>query len=267
MDCTDIKAMLSGLIDGEVDPTTRHDAERHLAGCESCRRMVDEAERLDEKVATEASSYQAAGGWPSACEGAVLSATVYADGRRAPGRWTTWLGWLAAAAALALAVTVWVLERQGVPRVVIPEVVANAGSSPRVIQATYRPGPELRSSVYDGELPAETLVGSVLTREDAESLDAASQLLGLLPETAPDLEHIRGIIEYDELLPRLAEVRQRLGPGDSVAVLAVESILSAIVASPLSAERLGELREMVDGLELVARLGEISARGPSGSSL
>ena len=266
MDCTDIKAMLSGLIDGEVDPPTRHDAERHLAGCESCRQMLDEAERLDEKVAAEAGSYQA-GGWSKALEDAVLIRTVYGDGRSATGRWTTWLGWLAAAACLTLAVIISVLAREGGPPVVIPDFVADAGSSPRVIQAAYRPGPELRSSVYDGELPVETLVGSVLTREDAEALDAASQVLGLLPEAASDLQHIRGIIEYDELLSRLAEVRQRLEPADGPAVLAAESILSAIVAGPLSAERLAELREMVDGLKLVGRLGAISARGPSGSSL
>ncbi|MHC4106502.1 MAG: zf-HC2 domain-containing protein [Planctomycetota bacterium] len=266
MDCTDIKAMLSGLIDGEVDGTTRHDAERHLAGCESCRQMVDEAERLDERVAAEAGSYQA-GGWSKELEGAVLSRTVYADGRRATGQWTTWLGWLAAAASLALALTIWALERQGSPPVIIPGSAVQVRSSPRVFPATYRPGPELRSSVYDGELPVETLIGPVLTREDAEALDATSQVLALLPEMATDLEHVRGIIEYDELLSRLAEARQRLEPGDGPAVLAAESILAAIVAGPLSAERLAELREMVDRLKLVARLGAISARGPSGSSL
>lgn len=266
MDCTDIKAILSGLIDGEVDPTTRHDAERHLAGCESCRQMLDEAERLDEKVAAEAGSYQA-GGWSRALEGAVLIHTVYGDGRSATGRWTTWLGWLAAAACLTLAVIIGVLAREGAPPMVIPDFVAGAGSSPRVIQATYRPGPELRSSVYDGELPVETLVGSVLTREDAEVLDAASQVLGLLPETASDLAHIRGIIEYDELLPRLAEVRQRLEPADGPAVLAAESILSAIVAGPLSAERLAELRVTIDRLELPARLRAISDRSQPASSL
>lgn len=266
MDCTDIKAILSGLIDGEVAPTTRHDAERHLAGCESCRQMLDEAERLDEKVAAEAGSYQA-GGWSRALEGAVLIHTVYGDGRSATGRWTTRLGWLAAAACLTLAVIIGVLAREGAPPMVIPDFVAGAGSSPRVIQATYRPGPELRSSVYDGELPVETLVGSVLTREDAEVLDAASQVLGLLPETASDLEHIRGIIEYDELLPRLAEVRQRLEPADGPAVHAAESILSAIVAGPLSAERLAELRETIDRLELPARLRAISDRSQPASSL
>ncbi len=266
MDCTDIKAMLSGLIDGEVDPTTRHDAERHLAGCESCRQMLNEAERLDEKVAAEAGSYQA-GGWSKALEGAVLIRTVYAEGRRATGRWTTWLGWLAAAACLTLAVIISVLAREGGPPVVIPRFASGPDNSPRVTQAAYRPGPELRSSVYDGDLPVETLVGSSLTREDAEAIDAAAQVLGLLPETASDLEHIVRIIEYDELRPRLAEARQRLRPNDGVTVLAAELVLSAIVAGPPSAERLGELRETIEQLELPALLRAISDRSQPASSL
>ena len=50
MDCTDIKAMLSGLVDDELDAPTRHQAERHLANCKACRSLVSEAERKQTEI-------------------------------------------------------------------------------------------------------------------------------------------------------------------------------------------------------------------------
>ena len=54
IDCTDIKVLLSGLVDDEVDEPTRYRAERHLADCADCRRILDEMESLNHLIALEA---------------------------------------------------------------------------------------------------------------------------------------------------------------------------------------------------------------------
>ncbi len=48
--CEDISAVLSGLLDGELDSDTQHRAEVHLAQCDACRAIVDGAEALDGAV-------------------------------------------------------------------------------------------------------------------------------------------------------------------------------------------------------------------------
>ena len=40
MQCPDIKALLSGLVDDEIDGETRHLAERHIATCRPCRALL-----------------------------------------------------------------------------------------------------------------------------------------------------------------------------------------------------------------------------------
>ena len=58
MDCTDVKALLSGLVDDEVDGDVRHAAERHIAGCAGCRTLLDEAEALDALIRAETESLE-----------------------------------------------------------------------------------------------------------------------------------------------------------------------------------------------------------------
>ena len=51
MDCTDIKSLLSALLDDHLDAPTLHRAERHLSACLSCRNFVGDAERNDRLIA------------------------------------------------------------------------------------------------------------------------------------------------------------------------------------------------------------------------
>ncbi|MEE8507779.1 MAG: zf-HC2 domain-containing protein, partial [Myxococcota bacterium] len=146
MDCTDIKALISGLLDGELGESTRHLAERHLAECKSCRARLDEVERLDRRVAAEAEGHVEARGLPATFEGEVLSQTVYAEGPRR-GRWTNWLGWLAAAASLGLAITIGMLNGRDAGEAAGPEKAL-----------AYLTGGELKSSVFDGDLTEEILL-------------------------------------------------------------------------------------------------------------
>ncbi len=111
MDCTDLTAILSGLLDDEVDSATRHEAERHLAECARCRTMVGRAESLDMSLRAAAHSWGRTEPLPPSLVESVLRRTVGDPQRiRLAIRRTRGLalaGWLVAAAALALAATAW----------------------------------------------------------------------------------------------------------------------------------------------------------------
>ena len=91
LDCTDIKAMLSALIDDEADDADRYRAERHLAGCRECRELVSEAERNDALVATAVAGDDLPGGIPAGFEAAVLTRATSVDRIGAARRWSVWL--------------------------------------------------------------------------------------------------------------------------------------------------------------------------------
>lgn len=115
-DCTDIKATLSGLIDDQVDAETRHLAERHLSECAECRALMSQAEGLDDLIAMDAAAFSPKR-LPDGFAESVLNRTVYARMYENAGfSWTNWLGWVAAAACLCLAATIWFLDRQSIPR-------------------------------------------------------------------------------------------------------------------------------------------------------
>ena len=117
MDCTDIKALLSAIVDGELAADQRHRAERHLAECADCRTVVGDTEHADMLVAIAVGP---GGGHadrlPEGFEAAVLARTVFA-GRRdsAAYRLRSWLGWLAAAASIVMAVVLWPVDRSPRP--------------------------------------------------------------------------------------------------------------------------------------------------------
>lgn len=290
MDCTDIKVLISGLLDGELGASTRHLAERHLAECQACRALLDEAERIDRRVAAAADAHLEPGGLPPTFEGTVLSRTVYADGPRRGGmqRLTNWLGWLAAAASMGLAITIWMLDGRAAPEAVGPQPVV-----------AYLTGSELKSSVFDGDLteeiyrtadpgppvpvppapddgddPALVLFDrpvAPIRPDDADTLYAASLVLAMLAEadqeTFRDIEHIRQITEYDDLLAGLSRARDHLGAEDRPALLAAESILLRLVRGPLSLDDLKGMRQTVATLGLSTQLDAMSDRRPPPASL
>lgn len=112
MDCKDIQANLSGLLDDELTPERRHLAERHLVSCELCRTMIDDAERADALVSADVGAWlDESSGLPQGFIDGVLGRTVQSDRRDRIAGWVAWSGWLAAAASLALAATIWFVDR------------------------------------------------------------------------------------------------------------------------------------------------------------
>jgi len=120
--CDDIAALLSGLLDGEIDERLRHEVEIHLAGCRTCRGLLDEAEEADMLVRALLEEESSASGWNTDLENRILRSTTGREGwevGRGPAgrrirrlRRFAWSGWVAAAASVALAV---VLVRNATP--------------------------------------------------------------------------------------------------------------------------------------------------------
>ena len=75
-----------------------------------------------------------------------------------------------------------------------------------------------------------------------------------------DAEQIRQIAEYDELLQRLAETRNRLPEVDQQLVLVAESMLARIIVGPLAMEDLRVMQDAARRLDLARRLESISER-------
>jgi len=301
LDCKDIKALLSGLVDGEVDGQTRHQAERHIADCKACRDLLNEAEGVNELVALDAQRMMWPAGLPAGFEQSVLRRTIYGDALHFAGRrWTSWLGWVAAAACLLLSMSIWILNRQ-----INHNVPSNYAEGLPGHSATEAI-PAQRSFVYDGSLTDRTgqstfasnahttsaalsiddknaiddELGNVLpatfshapiSRDDSDTLFAASNLLDILAQSDlqnfSDVERIRQVAEYDNLLGRLAEARNRLSPSDRPVVLAAESVLLRIVQGPVSLDDLRILHDTVTSMDLPEQVVAISSRWSPASSL
>jgi len=286
LDCTDIKAMLSALIDDEADEADRYRAERHLAGCKECRELISEAERNDALVAAAVAGDDLPGGIPAGFEAAVLARATGADQIGAAQRWTAWLGWFTAAAVILLSAALWWLDRPQTMtgplaadgptvrsswiRPVVNEVAqypmdSPAASAPRSSAPAADP-----SRTWRVEGPAPRPISS-LTRDDAETLEGVSLLLAMVRLSDEDgfagIERARQVIEYDELLSRLSVVRTNLPAEDQPPVLAAESMLYRIVRGPLSVTDVREMRQTIARLDLPQQIDAISGRWPSEASL
>lgn len=302
-DCTDIKALLSALVDDELTAEKRHRAERHLTECDDCRVLLTEAERCDGLLAAAVADGPA--DLSEGFEEAVLRRTVRAG--RTPGALRSWLGWFAAAATFVGAVTMWIID--GGSR-------APAELSGEVVHAVYPTGGEIRSwaldeprgdgvkanvwptlvinevavyppndAVYRPRVTSDpTTVNAlavlprdrdprprVLSRETAETFESASMLLTMVEqgddESFANVEQVRRIAEYDDILGRLADARAQLPPKQRTVIRAAESMLLRIVRGPLSLEDVREMRHDIARLDLPEQIDALSARQPSASSL
>ena len=140
------------------------------------------------------------------------------------------MGWFAAAASILLALSIW-LQNQFAQR------TGSVTPDGNVLKTTYAAAPENRSWTRDGDLPsfelpptaplptAEPYVAidvtnfpepllaretALITREDAEVLDAAAWALALLKHsddtTFAKVEQARRFTEYEQLLPKFLQI-------------------------------------------------------------
>ncbi|MCA9295006.1 MAG: zf-HC2 domain-containing protein, partial [Phycisphaerales bacterium] len=178
LDCADIRAMLSGLVDDELDTETRHFAERHLGQCRPCRRLLDEAEQLDAMMAEDFEAVAAAP-LPADFEAAVLSRIRGTSHGRpdvnnndGPYRvrhwsWPNLVALTAAAAALVFSFIVWQRTAQS----------GTMPASPRETVALNDTGNADREHV---ETPDAGRYGN----------NAAVRITGTAPESLAELVHV-----------------------------------------------------------------------------
>jgi hypothetical protein len=230
-DCTDLRALLSAFVDDELDAATKHQAERHLVECKACRELVSEAERLNQMIALDVQSKLWPVGLPAGFEKAVLGQTVHANlkftGSRQ--RWTNWLGWVAAAASLSLATSIWFLDRQGAVRNVAqnnlsPEKQLGAAPAPNPAPTPTR-NTHARSFTYSGSLsPQDVPLAKLASLENEPSPDALRQTDDLLASVLPVAHRTAaGPVEELSLSPALS--------ADDAATLAAAGNLLEMLAT------------------------------------
>ncbi len=301
-DCKDIKAMLSPLLDGTLSDAQRHGAERHLADCSTCRELISNAERQDALLA--AAIEDGTGALPAGFEEAVLARTVHAE--ESPRRLSAWLGWFAAAAVILISITMRLVDDAPapMPSPTDPEIVRAAypvgpevrawalDALPEAVAAS--PAPESQDEKrhvinevadYSGRTPWVDPVQGVLgrdpmrpappvrlvSRDSADALEQTSEALSMLREADDrsfvDVERVRQIAEYDNLLTRLADARDELPVSDKPVVLAAESMIYRVVRGPLSLDDLRELRHTIMTMDLPGQIDALAVRAPAASSL
>ncbi|MDR6918246.1 anti-sigma factor RsiW [Pseudomonas sp. 3296] len=102
LDCTVCQTLMHGYLDKELDPPTTATVAGHLAECAECARLHDQAKLLMLSVKRQAPYYTAP---------ASLSASLFVPVAPPPGileRWRTWIAPAFSAAALGLAVVLYV---------------------------------------------------------------------------------------------------------------------------------------------------------------
>ena len=265
LDCKDIKALLSPLIDGAADDETRHSAERHLADCAACRGLIDEAEANDALVASELDALIRP--LPAGFEETVLRNTVFLQSpRNAFSSWATWMGWVAAAAAFTLAATIFVMDqrlltlrgiqdqaRTGQHELTRPSEFITSHDGQRATM--YSPNDLQRSFTYEGPLPSGTY---------------ASDSTTVLTVSPPQRRPTDRILVPEELMvaPPLTEMTpmRPAAPGPAMSVVSrddSETLSSAaLLMSMLSLSDLTsfadaeQIRQIAEYDELLQRLAE-----------
>lgn len=294
MDCTDIKALLSALIDDCVESETRHLAERHLADCKSCRTLLDESEAAEAMVAASVSDLAPLDTLPDGFKANVLARTVYADEKSYhPHRWTTWIGWLAAAASLALALTIWVVDNSGnlpSPKSIARNNITSENSND--LAGQFPQGTNNINASYDSRDSHAALMGmtvvpagllktnstqrtvlpfSSLTIDEIDALDQTVRLLKMLvqaSELTPEvLQRIKNVAEYDELLPKLRNLRAKLAPEDRSNTYTAELVLQRIIQDTVELQELQEMRKAINELNLPSQLEKLAAYAMQATSL
>lgn len=269
MDCTDIKAHLSALVDDAIDAPARYRAERHLAECPECRRLLDQAEVLESLIAADAALREPDLDPMAGFEQAVLKQTVYASGSR---RWTSWLGWVAAAASLLLAATIWVISGQG--SAVGPQRVAENAAQIRA--PALGPPPDVQPPV-NALGPSLTLARDVRRRpagpgpDTAGTIDTTVLLLGQVLHadlsSFEDIERVRATIVYEDLQDRLAKALAALPPGDWEAARSAKWYLDRIAAGPLTIDDVRQMQRDIAQGALVSRLTNLARASAAMTSL
>ncbi len=187
-ECQDLGALLSGLLDGQVDEETRHQAERHLSGCARCRTHLSRAEELDfltratlaptdDLLASSLTRMQDAV-WTRI--GSAQAPAIRTEARRL--RLSAWTGW---GAALAATVTLAFFVSRPQPSSLDPSRLQASESPKTADPLATDPGADLIALNDSGSKPSgDTLdnPGSRPSPQNQQGMPKARQVsAGALP--------------------------------------------------------------------------------------
>ena len=298
LDCTDIKALLSAIVDDQLDGETRHDVERHFSGCEGCRALISRAESLDSLIAAEANTALSGSMITPEFEGAVLAQTVYAKPiGRVGNRAITFGGWFAAAASIALASAIWFFDQPGPVESHESQLIAiKPAASNRNVPAGLRRSfvttdpqpremfrrPAARATTVSLSTPtgADHSNGRAIQRpepatmlaaSDRDTLANAALVLEMLKDadtsSFADVEQVRRIVVYDDLLPRLERTRSRLSDEEKFTLSVATRLISRAVNGPVSIDDVKAMRDDISDLKLTQQIEDIGSRASHSFSL
>lgn len=268
MDCKDIAALLSGLIDATVEADVRHRAERHLAACMACAELLNKAESLDAMMMVGLDEVEE---FPEGLERAVLAQTTRAGAIRLGGhRWFAITGWLAAAASLALAATVWMTQggsadpggdvvAKGGPRGDQFGGVRGVGSDGDIIaqQASYYTmRPEQRSALSDAYL---VMHENEIVAEQPSSVGAGANS-GVLTALALGVESATSsAVVLDR--PMYFTGKLRLRRDDEETLIHLAELLEQLEAFDGGSMKIvDDLRRTIESEDLIARVDRTRQR-------
>lgn len=255
-DCLDFKLMLTAIVDGTAPTEGRQTAERHALSCPACLKLLEEAEATDFmlKLAARAEPVALPEGF---VDRVVERARAEGGDHRSRGSsgalvWRERGAWLAAAAALVLAIMGWTMDRGG--------SWTGVGGRSRL----GAPGGTIASPVFSGvrDLSESDLRRAGERAAEAESIasllgslaDAMEELAALDASDAEEVAVLSRRLSADALLARASLLRIALPVDQRADVQAVESALLALTAGCLDAARLEELQASIRTIGLAQRL-------------
>jgi len=256
LDCGDVGALLSGLIDDALPAEVRHAAERHVAGCAACRAALDQAERNDELVLA---SIELTSVLPAGFEDSVFSQTTRSLPLRFTqqrSRWFAVSGWLAAAAVLAFTAVIWTLN-------------GGTGSSIRVAGGPNDSGAIRVSAVNTSShysLPPEAISSTsdaFLFKLPAEGESAATGSSNTTTRIALGIESAQGGPVVNTHRPMFFSGQVLLSQDDQQTLIQVSNLLHMMLDNDVQGMKVAEsMRRMIETAELLPRLERVRESVP-----
>jgi hypothetical protein len=254
LDCGDVGALLSGLIDDELPVEVRHAAERHMAQCAKCRAAMDGAERNEELMLA---SFEVTPALPAGFEDAVFARTTRSLPLRftqPKSRWFAVSGWLAAAAMLTLSAVIWTLNQ-------------GSGDNLQLVNRDGDDGVTLISAAQSSHyaLPPEAVSSTSDTRlVNRPARDQASAGGAAGSGIALGIESAQGEAVVNTHRPMFFSGQSRLSEEDQQTLIQVSNLIRMMLEDTgdngfAVTER---MRQMIETAELVTRLERVRENVP-----
>ena len=111
----------------------------------------------------------------------------------------------------------------------------------------------------------------MLAASDRDTLANAALVLEMLKDadtsSFADVEQVRRIVVYDDLLPRLERTRSRLSDEEKFTLSVATRLISRAVNGPVSIDDVKAMRDDISDLKLTQQIEDIGSRASHSFSL